>query len=186
MQDIHTPYSFICSNLKRVTLELGGKSPSIIFDDAEIDNALTATSQGFLVNSGQACIAATRVFIQESIADKFVEQLKARFEQLKHAMGNPSDPNMYFGPLVDKIQFDRVMNYLEVGKGEAQLVTGGNRLGDSGFYVEPTIFLNPGDDARIYREEIFGPVITLRTFKTEEEAIELANDTEFGLSGEPT
>lgn len=94
------------------------------------------------------------------------------------------DPKTFLGPLVDGKQFERVMNYLEIGKNEAELVTGGNRKGNSGFYVEPTIFLNPKDDARIYREEIFGPVITLRTFKTEEEAIKLANDTSYGLSGE--
>ncbi|KAF2012530.1 aldehyde dehydrogenase [Aaosphaeria arxii CBS 175.79] len=170
------------SNLKRVVLELGGKSPSLIFDDADLENALTHSSQNFLFNTGQACVAASRTFIHESIADKFVEQLKARFEQFKHATGDPSDPKTFLGPLVDEKQFDRVMEFLEIGKKEAQLVTGGGRHGDNGYYVEPTIFLNPGDDARIYREEIFGPVITLRTFKTEEEAIKLANDTAFGLS----
>ena len=170
------------SNLKRVVLELGGKSPSLIFDDADIENALVHTSQNFLFNSGQACVAASRVFVQESIAAKFVEQLKARFEGFSHAMGDPQNPNIFLGPLVDGKQFDRVMEYLEIGKKEAELVTGGVRKGEKGFYVEPTIFLNPGDDARIYREEIFGPVTTLRTFKTEEEGIQLANDTTYGLS----
>ncbi|OAL51320.1 aldehyde dehydrogenase [Pyrenochaeta sp. DS3sAY3a] len=170
------------SNLKRVTLELGGKSPSLIFADANIENALSHHSQNFLFNSGQACVAASRTFIHEDIADEFIKQLKARFEQFSHAIGEPEDVKTFMGPLVDEKQFDRVMNFLEIGKSEAELVTGGVRKGDSGFYVEPTIFLNPKDDARIYREEIFGPVITLRTFKTEEEAIELANDTTFGLS----
>jgi aldehyde dehydrogenase (NAD+) len=170
------------SNLKRVTLELGGKSPSLIFPDANIENALQHHSQNFLVNSGQACIAASRTFVHEDIADEFVKQLKVRFEQLSHAMGSPSDAKMFFGPLVDDKQFERVMGFLDVGKTEAELVTGGVRKGESGFYVEPTIFLHPKDDARIYREEIFGPVITIRTFKTEEEAIRLANDTAFGLS----
>jgi aldehyde dehydrogenase (NAD+) len=170
------------SNLKRVTLELGGKSPSLIFPDANIENALQHHSQNFLVNSGQACIAASRTFVHEDIADEFVKQLKVRFEQLSHAMGSPSDTNMFFGPLVDDKQFERVMGFLDVGKTEAEVVTGGVRKGESGFYVEPTIFLNPKDDARIYREEIFGPVITIRTFKTEEEAVKLANDTAFGLS----
>lgn len=170
------------SNLKRVTLELGGKSPSLIFADANIENALSHHSQNFLFNSGQACVAASRTFIHEDIADEFIKQLKARFEQFSHAIGEPEDAKTFMGPLVDEKQFDRVMNFLEIGKSEAELVTGGVRKGDSGFYVEPTIFLNPKDDARIYREEIFGPVITLRTFKTEEEAIELANDTTFGLS----
>lgn len=168
--------------MKRVTLELGGKSPSLIFDDADIENALVHHSQNFLFNTGQACIAASRTFVQESIAEKFIEQLKARFEQFKHAAGPPANPQTFLGPLVDGKQFERVMNYLEIGKNEAELIVGGGRHGDKGFYIEPTIFLNPKDDARIYREEIFGPVLTIRTFKTEEEAVELANDTDYGLS----
>ncbi|KAF2715196.1 aldehyde dehydrogenase [Pleomassaria siparia CBS 279.74] len=170
------------SNLKRVVLELGGKSPSIVFDDADIENALTHSSQNFLFNTGQACIAASRTFVHEDIAPKFIEQLKARFEQLTHAIGAPLDSKTYLGPLVDAKQFERVMDFLDVGKGEAELVTGGKRHGTSGFYVEPTIFLNPAEDARIYREEIFGPVSTIKTFKTEEEVIRMANDTMFGLS----
>lgn len=97
-------------------------------------------------------------------------------------MGQPSDPNTFLGPLADGKQFERVMSFLDIGKEEAELLTGGARHGDHGWYVQPTIFLNPKDDARIYREEIFGPVLTIRTFKTEEEAIKLANDTSFGLS----
>jgi aldehyde dehydrogenase (NAD+) len=170
------------SNLKRVVLELGGKSPSLIFEDADIENALQHSSQNFLLNSGQVCAASTRTFIHEDIAPKFIEQLKARFEQLSHTMGSPLEAQTFLGPLADGKQFERVMGFLDVGKKEAELITGGVRKGDSGFYVEPTIFLNPKDDARIYREEIFGPVITLRTFKTEEEAVKLANDTNYGLA----
>jgi aldehyde dehydrogenase (NAD+) len=170
------------SNLKRVVLELGGKSPSLIFADADMENALQHHSQNFLLNTGQACIAATRTFVHEDIAQSFIEQLKARFEQLSHTMGSPFEAKTFLGPLADRQQFERVMSFLEIGMKEAELVTGGVRKGDSGFYVEPTIFLDPKDDARIYREEIFGPVITIRTFKTEEEAIELANDTSYGLS----
>ncbi|KAL6706733.1 hypothetical protein ACN47E_005275 [Coniothyrium glycines] len=170
------------SNLKSVTLELGGKSPSLIFPDANIENALQHHSQNFLFNTGQACIAASRTFVHEDIAEEFVKQLKIRFEQLGHVTGNPEDSKIFFGPLVDGKQFERVMSFVDVGKKEAELVTGGVRKGDKGFFVEPTIFLNPKDDARIYREEIFGPVITIRTFKTEEEAVKLANDTEYGLS----
>jgi aldehyde dehydrogenase (NAD+) len=165
-----------------VTLELGGKSPSLIFADANIENALQHHSQNFLFNSGQACIAASRTFVHEDIADEFVKQLKVRFEQFSHAIGSPADPKTFMGPLADGKQFERVMSFLDIGKDEAELVTGGVRKGETGFYVEPTIFLNPKDDARIYREEIFGPVITIRTFKTEEEAVKLANDTSFGLS----
>lgn len=170
------------SNLKRVTLELGGKSPSLIFADASIENALQHHSVGFLMNSGQSCVAASRTFVHEDIVDDFVQQLKGHFERLSDVMGHPEKPETMFGPLVDSKQFERVMEYVELGKKEASLVTGGTRKGSSGFYVEPTIFLNPSDDARIYREEIFGPVITIRTFKTEEEAIRMANDTSYGLS----
>lgn len=170
------------SNLKRVVLELGGKSPSLIFEDADMENALQHHSQNFLLNTGQACVAASRTFVQESIASNFVQQLKARFEQFSHAIGEPSDPKTFLGPLADGKQFERVMSYVDIGKNEAELITGGKRHGGSGFYVEPTIFLNPKDNARIYREEIFGPVITIRTFKTEEEAVQLANDTDYGLS----
>lgn len=120
--------------------------------------------------------------MHEDIADEFVKQLKVRFEQFSHAIGEPADTKTFMGPLVDGKQFERVMGFLDIGKSEAELITGGVRKGESGFYVEPTIFLNPKDDARIYREEIFGPVITIRTFKTEEEAVKLANDTAFGLS----
>lgn len=120
--------------------------------------------------------------MHEDIAEKFIQQLKTRFEQLAHAMGQPTDANTFLGPLADGKQFERVMSFLDIGKEEAELLTGGSRHGDNGWYVQPTIFLNPKDDARIYREEIFGPVLTIRTFKTEEEAIKLANDTSFGLS----
>jgi aldehyde dehydrogenase (NAD+) len=176
----------LSSNLKRVVLELGGKSPSLIFPDADIENALVHHSQNFLFNTGQACIAASRTFVHEDIAEEFIKQLKARYEQFAHAIGSPMDPKTFMGPIVDGKQFERVMSFLEIGKSEAELVTGGGRHGSKGFYVEPTIFLNPKDDARIYREEIFGPVITIRTFKTEEEALKMANDTSYGLSGKST
>ncbi|KAF1948729.1 aldehyde dehydrogenase [Byssothecium circinans] len=143
------------SNLKRVVLELGGKSPSLIFADADFENALVHHSQGFLINSGQICVAPSRTFVHEDIAEKFVAELK------------PWDETTFLGPLADDKQFDRVMGFLESGKKEAKLVTGGGRHGDSGYYIEPTIFLNPKDDAKIYREEIFGP---------------LANDTSYGLA----
>lgn len=149
-----------------------------------MDNVLEH-SQRFLFNTGQACVAASRVFVQENIAQTFIQQLKNRFEHMSTTTGSPLDPKTFVGPLADGQQFDRVMSYLEIGKREAELITGGKRhsFSNNGFYVEPTIFLNPKDDARIYREEIFGPVLCIKTFKTEEEAIKLANDTTFGLSG---
>ncbi|KAJ9640977.1 hypothetical protein H2201_002213 [Coniosporium apollinis] len=173
------------SNMKKVTLELGGKSPSLIFADADLENALKNNSEGFLLNSGQVCLAATRVFVHSSIAPKFIDGLKARFEAASSAMGDdPAAPTTVLGPLADKKQLDRVTSYLESGKTEsgAELVTGGGQVGDKGCFVQPTIFLNPKSDAKIWREEIFGPVLTIRSFETEDEAVELANDTSYGLS----
>ncbi|KAH7078175.1 Aldehyde/histidinol dehydrogenase [Paraphoma chrysanthemicola] len=171
------------SNLKRVTLELGGKSPSIIFPDANIENALHHQTRGSLLNSGQACIVPSRLFVHEDIAQNFVQELKKRFEQLaQNNLGQPADPKTILGPVGDDRQFKSVMSFVDAGKAEADLVTGGARHGNTGWYIQPTIFLNPKADAKIYREEIFGPVLTIRTFKTEDEAIAMANDTSFGLS----
>jgi len=140
-------------------------------------------TQGFLLNSGQVCAAASRTFVQESIADKFIEGLKAQYEGAGAAMGaDPMKLDTALGPLADKSQFDRVMSFIESGKSEAELVTGGARAGDKGNFILPTIFKNPKAGAKIYEEEIFGPVLTVKTFKTEEDGIELANNTSYGLS----
>lgn len=140
----------------------------------------------FLMNTGQVCAAASRVFVQKSIADKFVEALKGAFQQAEGAFGaDPSNATTQLGPLADKSQYDRVMSYIESGKADsgAKLIVGGNRIeGHKGYYVQPTIFKEANDDAKIYREEIFGPVLLIKTFETEEEAIKLANDTSYGLS----
>ena len=116
--------------------------------------------------------ASSRTLVQKEIAPKFIEALKTAFSETQG-----------LGPLADRSQFERIMSYIETGKKEAKLVTGGTRVGDKGYYVAPTLFVDPGVDAKIYKEEIFGPVDTVRTFSTEEEALELANDTLFGLSG---
>lgn len=175
------------SNMKHVTLELGGKSPSLIFDDADIDNAVTHNSSGFLRNSGQICVASSRVLVQEGIAPKFIEAIKAAYEEADKKMGDAALESTLFGPLADKKQFERVMGYLKDGKAEGvQILTGGERKGDKGAFVQPTILLNPDLNSKVYREEIFGPVISLRTFKDEEEAIKLANDTTYGLGGNVT
>ncbi|KAL1637160.1 hypothetical protein SLS56_000818 [Neofusicoccum ribis] len=173
------------SNMKRVTLELGGKSPAIVFDDADLDNAVAHCSLGFLLNSGQVCIAASRTFVHEPVAAAFTAALKAAFEATADAMRDPAkatDPMQALGPLADRAQFDRVMGFIERGRAEAELLTGGGRVGEKGLFVEPTIFVNPKEGAEVYREEVFGPVSTVRTFKTEEEAVALANDTTYGLS----
>jgi aldehyde dehydrogenase (NAD+) len=170
------------SNMKRVTLELGGKSPALIFDDADLDNAVVHTSESFLRNSGQVCFASSRVLVQEGIAEDYIKAVKAAYADLAKKMGDPSNEQTAFGPLADKKQFDRVMSFLQDGKAEGiEVLVGGERLGDKGTFVQPTVLLNPGLKSKVYTEEIFGPVISVRTFKDEEEAIKLANDTTYGL-----
>lgn len=168
------------SNLKRVTLELGGKSPSIIFKDADIENALVHSSQNFLVNSGQLCIAASRILVHEDIADEFTKALKARFDMFKGTLGDPSLETTFLGPLADTAQKDRVMSFFDQAKKDGiEFLAGGKSNGN---YVEPTIMNNPPINSSVWRDEIFGPALAIRTFKTEEEAIELANDTTYGLA----
>ncbi|VUC24188.1 unnamed protein product [Clonostachys rosea] len=173
------------SNLKQCSLELGGKSAAIVFEDAQLDNALDAMSMGFLVNSTQVCAATTRLLIHENIAETFVESLRSRFESI--VLGDPKAPTSFMGPLVDKIQFDRVNGIIENGAKEpgVQVVTGGpsSKTKSGGFFVTPTIFLNPSTESTMWRDEIFGPVLCVRTFKDEDEAIELANDSKYGLGG---
>ena len=174
------------SNLKHVTLELGGKSPAIVFEDANIENALFHNSQLFLANNAQGCSTATRLFVHENIAPKFIEALKAQFERVTGLMGDPNEEATWLGPMVDKAQRDRVYDYINGAKAEGiQVLVGGDDVSRTGYYAAPTVFLNPGLDSRIYKEEIFGPVLIVRTFKTEDEVVELANDTEYGLSGKP-
>ncbi|KAM5363923.1 hypothetical protein ACJZ2D_011775 [Fusarium nematophilum] len=171
------------SNLKKVTLELGGKSPAIVFDDADFEEAVDSVAGGFLANCGQICVAASRVLVHDSIADKFITAVKAVFESVAKDLGrNPQETTTTHGPVVDKMQFDRIMSYIDKGKQTAQLVTGGNRKGTKGCFIEPTLFVNPEKNSPVWREEVFGPVVTVKIFRTEEEAIELANDTQYGLA----
>ena len=140
-------------------------------------------SQGFLTNTGQICAACSRTLVQEKIAPEFIKGLKEKFEGMSDVMGDTLDPKTALGPLADRAQYDRVMSFLESGKDSgAEIVTGGTRKGDKGCFIEPTIYLNPNASSKIYTDEIFGPVLTVRTFKTEEEAIEIANDTTYGLA----
>ena len=169
------------SNLKRVTLELGGKSPAVIFKDANLENALTWTINAILARSGQVCVAATRVYVQKEIAKEFIEKYTEKMKSAVEGMGDPQDESVKMGPLVDQGQFERVKGMVERGKQEAELVVGGVRYGETGCYMEPTVFLNPKADAEIYKKEIFGPVSIIKTFETEEEVLKLANDTEYGL-----
>jgi aldehyde dehydrogenase (NAD+) len=169
------------SNLKRVTLELGGKSPALVFKDADLKKTIPIVGQAILALTGQVCICAARVLVEEEIYAEVVSGVKAFLEGSRKLIGDPMDPKSMVGPLVDEKQFGRVMGFIEKGKSEAELGFGGQRIGEKGYFVEPTLFLKPGKDATIYREEIFGPVMMINTFETEEEAIEMANDTEYGL-----
>ncbi|CEJ94346.1 Putative Aldehyde dehydrogenase mitochondrial [[Torrubiella] hemipterigena] len=170
------------SNLKRVTLELGGKSPAIVFADANLDNALTWTVNGILTRSGQLCVAASRVYVQREIADVFIQQYVERMKAASNDFGDPQDPGVKFGPLVDEGQLARVTAMVDKARNDAELVVGGARLGTTGCYMEPTVFLNPKNDSEIYKNEVFGPVSIIKTFDTEDEVIDMANDTEYGLT----
>ncbi|KAI2632483.1 aldehyde dehydrogenase [Hypomontagnella submonticulosa] len=169
------------SNLKKVTLELGGKSPNIVFNDADIEAAISWVNFGIYYNHGQCCCAGSRVYVQEGVYDKFVEAFKARAQ--KNSVGDPFDENTFQGPQVSKLQYDRIMGYIEEGKkGGATVALGGERHGDKGYFIKPTIFTNVTNDMKIMQEEIFGPVVAVAKFKTEEEVIHLGNDSAYGLA----
>ncbi|RPB09132.1 aldehyde dehydrogenase [Morchella conica CCBAS932] len=169
------------SNLKKVTLELGGKSPNIVFDDANVDDAISWVNFGIFFNHGQVCCAGSRIYVQEGIYDKFVEAFKARIT--KNVVGDPFHPETFQGPQVSQLQFDRVMSYIEHGKQEgAKIECGGGRHGTSGYFIQPTIFSNVTEDMKIMQEEIFGPVASIAKFKTLDDAIRIGNNTTFGLA----
>ncbi|TFK23194.1 indole-3-acetaldehyde dehydrogenase [Coprinopsis marcescibilis] len=171
------------SNLKAVTLELGGKSPVVVFDDADLEQAVKWASQGIYTNMGQACAAGSRILVQEGIYDKFLSQFTVSAKALGAATGDPFSDGIQHGPQVSQAQFDRVMSYIDSGKKEgAQVHIGGGRASDKGYFIQPTIFTGVTMDMRIAKEEIFGPVVVILKFKTEEEVVELANDTSYGLA----
>jgi aldehyde dehydrogenase (NAD+) len=169
------------SNLKRVTLELGGKSPAVVFNDADLENAIMWTANAITANTGQVCFAASRVYVQEEIYDKFVEGYKKALEEKAKTVGDPDAETTVLGPLIDKAQFERVSGFIDRGKSQGTLLTGGSRVGDKGFFIQPTVFTNVADNAEIITNEIFGPVAVLNSFKTEEEILEKSNNTNFGL-----
>ncbi|KAI8988215.1 aldehyde dehydrogenase domain-containing protein [Mycotypha africana] len=169
------------SNLKKVTLELGGKSPNIIFDDADLDLAVRWAHKGIFFNHGQCCCAGSRVYVQASIYDKFLEKFKEYTKQTK--LGHPHDDDTFQGPQISKTQFDRIMTYIEKGKEEgATCYMGGNRWGNEGYYIEPTIFTDVKQDMTIVREEIFGPVVTVSKFEDVDDVVHMALDTDYGLA----
>ena len=172
-------------NMKRVAVELGGKSPDIIFADADLERAVPGAGMGCFNNSGQICYAGTRIFVQRSIYDEFTERLAAFSKTIK--VGNGMDPETQLGPLVSARQLSTVSGYFDLARAEgAQVVAGGERLGGdlaNGYFVPPTVLSGMTNDMRTAREEIFGPVASVIAFDTEEEAIRLANDTQYGLGG---
>lgn len=174
------------SNLKRVSLELGGKSPNIIFADTDLDLAVDYGLFGIFYGTGQVCSAGSRILVEESIYDKYIKLLVEKAKKIK--VGPGLDPNSDMGPSVSEVQMNRVLEYIEIGKKEgATLAFGGYRITDGelakGFFIAPTIFTDVENDMRIVQEEIFGPVVTVQKFKNEEEAIQLANSTIYGLAG---
>jgi len=166
---------------KRVTLELGGKSPMIICEDADLDQAVAAADFGLFFNAGQCCCASSRLLIEETIYDEFVKKCVESAKAKK--LTSPKSADCSQGPQVDKIQFDKILGYINSGKTEgAKLECGGGRHGDTGFYIQPTVFSNVTDEMKIAKEEIFGPVMQCMKFKTIDEAVERANATQYGLA----
>lgn len=172
------------SNMKRVTLELGGKSPALVFEDADMPKTVKWLTLGGTMNAGQNCTCPSRIYVHEAVAEKFIAGLKENFEHIASTLGSdPIDQGTSFGPVVDKAQYENVHAFIARGKEEATLITGGYRFNGKGFYIPPTIFINPSSNATIYKDEIFGPVVCVKIFKTEEEVVEWANDSEYGLAG---
>ncbi|TFK28821.1 NAD-aldehyde dehydrogenase [Coprinopsis marcescibilis] len=168
------------SNLKKVSLELGGKSPHLVFESADLEQAANWAALGICYNTGQDCTAGSRVYAQESVYDKFLELLVQKVKA--QVIGDGLDDRTGAGPVVSKIQYDRVWGYIEAGKNQgAHVVLGGQKRDSKGFYVDPTIFTDIKPEMKIVKEEIFGPVLCVGKFTTEEEAIRLANDTSYGL-----
>jgi aldehyde dehydrogenase (NAD+) len=169
------------SNLKNVTLELGGKSPLIVFSDADLAKAVPNAAYSILANSGQACIASSRIYVHESIAEQFITSMKTAMTQ----MGVSADPlaeGTHRGPQADKQQFDRVMSYLNTAKESGfEIPLGGSNEQKTGYFIEPTIIANAKEDSPVMKDEIFGPVVVINTFTDEEEVMKRANDTEYGL-----
>jgi aldehyde dehydrogenase (NAD+) len=168
------------SNLKRVSMELGGKSPNIVFADADMDQAIEGCHLALFFNQGQACCAGSRLYVEAKAYDEFVEKSVERAR--RRTVGNPFDKTTEQGPQIDKIQFDKVMSYIDSGKCEgAELLAGGGRAGDRGYFVQPTVFAGVQDEMKIAREEIFGPVMSILKFHDLEEVVDRANRNTYGL-----
>jgi acyl-CoA reductase-like NAD-dependent aldehyde dehydrogenase len=169
------------TNLKRVTLELGGKSPNIILPDADLDYAVEVSHQAIMANMGQVCCAGSRTFVHESIYDEFVKRSVERAK--KRTVGDPFDLKNENGPQIDETQMKKILELIESGKKEgANLLCGGDRVGDKGYFIQPTVFTGVNNDMRVAKEEIFGPVQLIFKYKDIDEVIDIANDTHYGLA----
>lgn len=168
-------------NLKKVMLELGGKSPVLIYNDADLPTAIAGAALGIFINSGQGCVCGSRVFVQRGVYDQVVEGIAKAGKALR--LGGPADGDIDIGPLISQKQMDRVLGYIDEGRRDgAQVVTGGGRLDRKGYFVEPTVLTGVRPDMRLYREEIFGPVVAIMPFDDEEEVIAEANNSVYGLA----
>ncbi len=169
------------TSLKRITFELGGKSPNIVFADADMQKAVEGAMLGMYLNQGQCCCAGTRLFVQDTVYDQMVEALAQQTTARK--LGDPFDPDTQQGPQVDKAQYDKIMKYINLGKEQgARCVSGGERFGDKGFFIKPTIFADVKDDMAVATDEIFGPVLSVIKFKEIDEVVQRANTTDYGLA----
>lgn len=165
------------SNMKKLIFELGGKSPALVFDDADVEAAVRETQFSIQLISGQTCMANSRIYVHRSIAASFIEKFKIAFTSAR--LGDPTDPTINHGPQADKIQHATVLRYIDMGKQAGTLITDDQSA--PGLFINPTIFTNVPEDAQIMKDEIFGPVVIINTFDTEQEALAKANDTEHGL-----
>ena len=168
-------------NLKKVMLELGGKSPVLIYDDADLDKAIFMAAMGIFVHSGQGCVCGSRIFVQRGVYDKVVEGIAGVANFMK--LGGPDEEGTMSGPLISAKQLTRVLGYIEEGKsGGVEVVAGGHRLDRKGYFVHPTVLTNVDRGLKLYQQEIFGPVVTILPFDDEDEAVAMANDTTYGLA----
>jgi phenylacetaldehyde dehydrogenase len=168
-------------NLKKVTLELGGKSPNVVYADSDLDAAIAGAANGIFFNHGQCCNAGSRLYVQKPIFDDVIAGVAEQAKKIKVAPG--TDPDAQMGPLISDEQFEKVLGYLDSGKSSgAEAVVGGGRMGDRGYFVEPTILTNTNQDMKVVREEIFGPVVCAMPFDSPEEIVPAANDTNYGLA----
>jgi phenylacetaldehyde dehydrogenase len=168
-------------NLKKVSLELGGKSPNVVYKDADLESAIPGAASAIFFNHGQCCCAGSRLYIEKPIFDRVVEGVSDYAKKIR--VGSGLDPKTQMGPLVSEDQLNRVCGYLEAGFSEgATATTGGKKKGDKGYFVEPTVLVNTREDMKVVREEIFGPVVTAMPFNDPEEILPRANNSEYGLA----